>query len=931
MAEFLDKDGLSYFWGKIKSAMPSNLSELSDDSTHRLTTDTEKAKWNATSVFKELTTENLNDVKTVGFYVGKASNTCANKPSGVVQFGLQVVKLATDAIYYKQILTRPTANPGDEYVRTCVAGTWGEWSKRVDFSGSYNDLTNKPTIPTVNNASLIIQKNGTTVSTFTANASSNVTANITVPTKTSELTNNSGFLTLTDGELQLTNTNARLKDITGARAFSIDPASGGAVQLHYSAAGNHGLYSKGYGSSLTDSSTFTEDYSWIIYRNSTGYVLIPKWANTGDFLTPISFNEYGIPSASKGQTIPYIVGTGTTAGTWTGTLSGLTAYYDGLLILYKTPVAGATTTTLNLNSLGAKTIYTSGTTKLTTHFPTNQPMLLVYSTDTDGGCWKAVDFYNSDTRPQAQCNTAAATAAKVADMTYFTATDKSYLMVNIRYANTSASKITLNVNSTGAKDIYINGAVSSATNYTLPAGSYLVYYSNSKYYFRTDGKITGDITGNAATVGGYTVAANVPSGAVFTDSKVTITNDTTSGNLRLLLGTSNNDTTVTESVKKSTALLFNPTSGVLYSPRIVINNTDTNVPFIIRTDGRSTIPASGSEIGILSYSYRKNTTEDPKYNTVLSLIGNTSSNQNTVRFGSQTGATVITSGSHGKTFAQQKSASDAIWIASQSEIRMYSTTNDNAASFATHLRLFNTGLDIDRLDTASEAKTMTVKIGHVSSSSTNSANGSLRICKGAYNVTLDANTLTENQSLHLPDGSGTLARINNLSAAALVAGTDEGGKTVNASSLKTGIETLITNKMSASTVTVDQIIAASASSDAVGFASAWQMRQAIWNISPCFYVGTCSTVAGTNTKDVTVPSFVIKNGCVIAVKYSESNYGGNTGCRLRINGSSQPAQGYAQVWYNGQAVGSGAAYGVANHYIFYMWDGTYWVYVGTDA
>ena len=58
------------------------------------------------------------------------------------------------------------------------------WNGKSDFSGSYNDLTDKPTIPTVNNATLTIQKNGTTVNTFTANASSNVTANITVPTVT---------------------------------------------------------------------------------------------------------------------------------------------------------------------------------------------------------------------------------------------------------------------------------------------------------------------------------------------------------------------------------------------------------------------------------------------------------------------------------------------------------------------------------------------------------------------------------------------------------------------------------------------------------------------------------------------------------------------------------------------------------------------------
>jgi len=68
----------------------------------------------------------------------------------------------------------------------------------VATTGSYNDLSNKPTIPTVNNATLTIQKNGSTVKTFTANASSNVTANITVPTKTSELTNDSHQTITTD-------------------------------------------------------------------------------------------------------------------------------------------------------------------------------------------------------------------------------------------------------------------------------------------------------------------------------------------------------------------------------------------------------------------------------------------------------------------------------------------------------------------------------------------------------------------------------------------------------------------------------------------------------------------------------------------------------------------------------------------------------------
>ena len=79
--------------------------------------------------------------------------------------------------------------------------SWNDVSDKPTFatvatSGSYDDLSDKPTIPTVNNATLTIQKNGTTVKTFTANASSDVTCNITVPTKTSDLTNDSGFLTL---------------------------------------------------------------------------------------------------------------------------------------------------------------------------------------------------------------------------------------------------------------------------------------------------------------------------------------------------------------------------------------------------------------------------------------------------------------------------------------------------------------------------------------------------------------------------------------------------------------------------------------------------------------------------------------------------------------------------------------------------------------
>lgn len=50
----------------------------------------------------------------------------------------------------------------------------------VATSGDYDDLLNKPSIPTVGDGTITIQKNGTTVDTFTTNQSANKTVNITV-------------------------------------------------------------------------------------------------------------------------------------------------------------------------------------------------------------------------------------------------------------------------------------------------------------------------------------------------------------------------------------------------------------------------------------------------------------------------------------------------------------------------------------------------------------------------------------------------------------------------------------------------------------------------------------------------------------------------------------------------------------------------------
>ena len=75
----------------------------------------------------------------------------------------------------------------------------------VATSGSYEDLSGKPTIPSVGNAKLTIKKNNSEVGSFTANATSNVAVNITVPTTLSELSADSTHRLVTDSQISTWN------------------------------------------------------------------------------------------------------------------------------------------------------------------------------------------------------------------------------------------------------------------------------------------------------------------------------------------------------------------------------------------------------------------------------------------------------------------------------------------------------------------------------------------------------------------------------------------------------------------------------------------------------------------------------------------------------------------------------------------------------
>ena len=198
--------------------------------------------------------------------------------------------------------------------------------------------------------------------------------------------------------------------------------------------------------------------------------------------------------------------------------TGFTAT-DGDIFVIKLPTAGHSNGVFMSvdNGTNYYPISVTGTARLITHYQNGSRIILMFKSDgitadmfpitggdsrstIRGGAWLVLNYYDSgNTVPSAYCTTAAGTAAKTASCSNYNLTSKTWLHVLIQNANSSKTALTFSVNGKTAKPIYINGAASSSSNYTLPAGTYLVYYNGTNYYFRTDGKLTADITGNANT------------------------------------------------------------------------------------------------------------------------------------------------------------------------------------------------------------------------------------------------------------------------------------------------------------------------------------------------------------------------------------------------------------------------------------------------
>ena len=176
----------------------------------------------------------------------------------------------------------------------------------VAKSGSYSDLKNKPTIPSVGNGTLTIQKNGTSAGTFTANAATDKTINIIVPTKVSELTDDvvkGKYLPLTGGTMT-GNININNKTITNLKTPTADTEAANKKYVDDQIAANDHIVNRFTFTATANQSTFTipfdfEDssaltvyYNGIMMKETDNYTVSGKditlagfTAEEGDYLT----------------------------------------------------------------------------------------------------------------------------------------------------------------------------------------------------------------------------------------------------------------------------------------------------------------------------------------------------------------------------------------------------------------------------------------------------------------------------------------------------------------------------------------------------------------------------------------------------------------------------------------------------------------------
>lgn len=341
-------------------------------------------------------------------------------------------------------------------------------------------------------------------------------------------------------------------------------------------------------------------------------------------------NEYDLKDTVARVTIPYgAVDSTSTSTAFTATVDGITELKDGVCVyLDNNVVASASGWTLNINGLGAKPVYfSSSDTRTTTHFGVAVTALFVYnSSHVTGGCWDWVVGYDSNTNTLPTViyhyNNIKAKAAIAAeslivgdssgyqkvgsgitfDITYPLVWCTAALAANAQnYSNVFLQQYDRNLQ-TGVKSGYISSANkvqylvttvsgitatidSSIITDTLPStddgkvyielgklgaqstgANYFILYPSHHFWWYKNGKVRpyGDY--------GHSIGADVPSNAVFTDTKNTA--GSTDSSKKLFLIGAETQAANPQTYSQDTAYIG--TDGKLYSNSKVVLTGGSN-------------------------------------------------------------------------------------------------------------------------------------------------------------------------------------------------------------------------------------------------------------------------------------------------------------------------------------------------------------------
>ena len=172
---------ISVSFGKISKAITDLISHIDNSAIH--ITSSERTNWNSAKTHADSTHARTDATKVEksstngNIKINGTETTVYTHPSGTNPHGTTKSDVGLGNVgNFKAVSTVANQGLTDTEKSNARANIGAGTSS---FSGSYNDLTNKPTIPSVGNGTITIKQNGTTKGTFTTNQSGNTTIELT--------------------------------------------------------------------------------------------------------------------------------------------------------------------------------------------------------------------------------------------------------------------------------------------------------------------------------------------------------------------------------------------------------------------------------------------------------------------------------------------------------------------------------------------------------------------------------------------------------------------------------------------------------------------------------------------------------------------------------------------------------------------------------